>query len=124
MASRKRLEEKKRPGPNFLIQIPLELEIPIRFSTSTLNETYESFKKKVKENKKIMGKILRRYICESMDVNSIEEATKEDIVLAKLVHQIKDRISELVVGEEGVRSFSSLVEEMMIAYNDEHKNKK
>ena len=124
MASRKKLEEKKRPGPNFLIQIPLELEIPIRFSTSSLSETYEEFKKKVKKNREIMGKVLRDYICESMDVKSIEEATKEDVILAKLIHQIKDRIIELTTREEGVRSFSSIVEEMMIAYNDEHKDKK
>lgn len=121
MASRKKIEEKKRPGPNFLISIPISLEIPVRFSTSILSETYKEFREKTKQHKDVMGKVLRKYIYDSMDVNSIEEAIKEDEVLFRLVNQIKKRISELVVGEEGIRSFSSLVEEMIIAYIDEKK---
>jgi len=122
MVKRINPKDKKIPGPNFLINIPITMSYPIHFSFSTDKEIYKNFKKVVKKNKEKMSDVLRRYIYEIMDISTMEELANEVPQLENSVIQIKEEIKKIVTGNNGKKNFSLAVEKMMESYVDENKS--
>ncbi len=108
------VSDKKKPGPNFI------LNLPIRYSISSNPETFRKFKNNVsKNNTNITSQILNGILSYTNSEN-INDWLKDDKILRKNISQIKERIAEIIT-EGRAMSFSSLICEMMEAYNDEQK---